>query len=173
MLRFLIVDDSNQNRKIIVKMLTSILKHRNYTLYDDDISKYSQFIHQQNTTSIENSNIELLTNSDTRETVLKQKYFHINEANDGTTAIDLITQQLYHQFPMYDYIFIDNIMITKNGPETVFEIRNTYNLHNIQIIGITGNGLTADIELFKNAGLNEIFIKPLSYEKLKMLLQHL
>ena len=99
-----------------------------------------------------------------REAVDENNVFynvHIKEADDGATAIDMIE----HDDNQFDYIFMDYVMITMNGPEATNIIRNKLNF-NGKIIGVTGNALPDDISHFIKCGADKVIVKPLTREKL-------
>ena len=60
---------------------------------------------------------------------------------------------------MIDLILIDFLMKDMHGPEITYEIRSTFKFTG-PIIGITGNALPEDIEIFITKGANLILTKP-------------
>jgi len=88
----------------------------------------------------------------------------IVEADDGSTAIQEM-KKLIDSGDNFDFVLIDFVMITINGPEAAFIMRNNLRYEGI-IIGITGNALKEDIATFINSGVNEVIIKPLTQSKL-------
>jgi len=88
----------------------------------------------------------------------------IVEADDGSTAIQEM-KKLIEIGSNFDFVLIDFVMITINGPEAAFIMRNNLRYEGI-IIGITGNALKEDIATFIKSGVNEVIIKPLTQSKL-------
>jgi len=65
-----------------------------------------------------------------------------------------------------DTVLMDFEMPILNGPTATREIREKLGFQG-QIIGITGNVMTEDIEHFKESGVDEVFAKPLSMDTLR------
>ena len=88
----------------------------------------------------------------------------IIEANDGLNAIDVFQKQMgksRSKLPStIDIILMDYIMDQLNGPEAVKVIRKTYGFEGL-ILGVTGNAMAKDIEVFYSAGTDEVLIKPM------------
>jgi len=88
--------------------------------------------------------------------------FDFQEADDGLQALRLVgnsnTSEAFH------VVFIDNIMINMNGPETVELMRKEH--FQGKIIGVTGNSLNSDIQEFQDKGADLVFIKPVKWESL-------
>jgi len=87
--------------------------------------------------------------------------FNFKEADDGVTAI----QELIQCNNRFDIVFLDNIMLNMNGPETAQRMRQEHNFCGT-IIGVTGNVLEVDIADFLHHGADKIFPKPISSELL-------
>jgi len=98
------------------------------------------------------------------ESSFEQQYsvrFVCKEADDGVTAI----QQVNGYVDNFDIIFLDNIMLSMNGPETAQQLRQEHHFTG-NIIGVTGNALEVDISDFLLHGADKILIKPVSNELL-------
>mmetsp|Transcript_985 Transcript_985/g.1324 ORF Transcript_985/g.1324 Transcript_985/m.1324 type:complete len:276 (-) Transcript_985:178-1005(-) len=88
----------------------------------------------------------------------------IIEADDGITAIEEVKKHRDMGIE-FDFILIDFIMLTMNGPVASKILRESLGYKGV-MIGITGNALPADIETFLTSGANEVLIKPLTRKKL-------
>lgn len=84
----------------------------------------------------------------------------VYEMEDGKDVLDL-----FDKFPedghSFNCIFIDNYMKTVNGPATVTLLRGKYR-YTGAIIGVTGNGIVADMQEFLNAGADTVLLKPVN-----------
>jgi len=91
-----------------------------------------------------------------------QLNFDIHEAEDGVPALKLLqsSSQVFH------IVFIDNIMLNMNGPETAKIMRGTHHFEG-KIIGVTGNSMDADVSEFINNGADRVLIKPINREMLQ------
>eukprot|EP01038_Epipyxis_sp_PR26KG_P005789 gene5789-7987_t len=76
----------------------------------------------------------------------------------------------YNKDHLYDIILIDDNMPILSGPETVQILRS--NGYNGVIVGLTGNGYSEQIETFKQSGVDEVFVKPLNIEQLKIFIEN-
>ena len=72
---------------------------------------------------------------------------------------------------VYDLILMDNIMMPMGGLEATKEIRELG--YRGLIIGATGNIMPDDIELFLEAGANDVLGKPLSLQDLESSVERL
>jgi CheY-like chemotaxis protein len=113
--RILVVDDSNMNRKLLVRLLQ------------------------------------------------KQGY-QCDEAENGQVAIEKVQHSLDEKNP-YHTILLDFEMPVKNGPDACLELRGTLGCQSI-IIGLTGNVMAEDVQLFKSRGANDVLAKPFKLEEL-------
>ena len=86
----------------------------------------------------------------------------IHEAIDGLDAISMLHNKI-HKFSI---IFMDNIMPSISGI-LASKILRGFGYNNL-IFGITGNGLTEDIDEFITNGADYVFVKPFKKEKLDM-----
>jgi CheY-like chemotaxis protein len=86
-----------------------------------------------------------------------------DQVHNGNSAI------VMSKSTAYDIIFIDHFMPGMDGLKTTKVIRNICN-HNIIIIALTSK-MTEQIDMqYKNAGANDIYIKPLGLQELKNIL---
>lgn len=87
-----------------------------------------------------------------------------DEAEDGLEAVakikHIMSEGNQHGQRAYDAVLMDFIMPNMNGPTATEEIRSLG--YTAPIFGVTGNGLTTDIEYFKNSGVDSVLLKPLS-----------
>lgn len=90
--------------------------------------------------------------------MLRGKFMRIDEAENGQEAVDKYLQAMQQDQP-YDVVMMDFLMPVMNGLESTKIIR-AYNLPTV-IVGVTGNGLQSDIDLFMDAGVDSVMIKPL------------
>ena len=87
-----------------------------------------------------------------------------DEAADGLEAVDLV---IASNEP-YDVILMDGAMPHMNGGDAIKKIRDFG--CNALIIGISGNVLQEDIDLFMISGANAVLPKPLQFSDLDALL---
>ena len=92
--------------------------------------------------------------------MLRGKFAHIDEAENGQEAVDKYINAMKHHKP-YDVIMMDFLMPVMNGLEATKLIRS-YEYHTTVIVGVTGNGLQSDIDLFMESGVDKVMIKPLN-----------
>jgi len=88
----------------------------------------------------------------------------IMEADDGLTALETVRVEMASG-RSFDYILMDFVMRQMNGPEAVKSLRTTLGYTGV-ILGITGNALPEDLLTFRESGVNDVLIKPLSKAKL-------
>ena len=96
--------------------------------------------------------------------LLATRHFDIREASDGLEALYHLRASLQDRLPPYDVILMDFVMPNMDGPTATREIR-ALGYQGI-IIGVTGNALAEDIELFITCGANKVLPKPLQIEDL-------
>ena len=106
-----------------------------------------------------------------------------DEAPDGKSAVDIV----YHNMndyknhiessskktncnELYDLILMDYQMPIMDGPTAIREIR-ALGYKGI-IVGLTGNVLSDDIDVLRNAGADEVLTKPVKNEMLESMLLH-
>ena len=85
--------------------------------------------------------------------------YDITEVSDGVEAVERVKKS-YEVHDPYHVIFMDNTMLSMNGPEASKQIRELG--YQGFIIGVTGNVLSKDIEQFMNYGANRVLKKPVS-----------
>lgn len=110
--------------------------------------------------------------------ILRDKFALIEEAENGKVAVNKVAQSLEQGNP-FQLILMDFMMPVMNGLDATRAIqeltRQNGNLsHSEQtlIIGVTGNGLEEDIDAFKDAGADEVMLKPLEFTKFLTILQN-
>jgi CheY-like chemotaxis protein len=82
-------------------------------------------------------------------------------AEDGVFAVEMMRTSLSSSSSSaYDIIFMDFMMPNMNGPQATQAIRLLG--YTGLIIGVTGNMMASDVELFLESGANVILPKPLS-----------
>ena len=96
--------------------------------------------------------------------LLVTRNFEIEEASDGLEAISSLRTCAHECQRPYDVILMDFVMPNMDGPTATREIR-ALGYPGI-IIGVTGNALAEDIELFMRCGANKVLPKPLRIEDL-------
>ena len=69
----------------------------------------------------------------------------------------------------FDFIFMDFVMPTMNGPAAARDLRRRG--YGGPIIGVTGNVLSEDVEEFTTAGANEVLGKPVRALQLREILR--
>ena len=104
-----------------------------------------------------------------------------DQAVDGTDAVKQVRNSWIHnrhdsndkKKSKYDIICMDYQMPLMDGPTAVFEIR-AMGFDGL-ILGVTGNAVKSDIELFKFKGADDVVIKPVNVEILKraLMLKHI
>ena len=97
--------------------------------------------------------------------LLRDKFGSIDEAENGQVAVNKVHDAIEQGKP-FDLILMDFMMPVMNGLDATRLIQarchgNTP--HDVLVIGVTGNGLEADIAAFKEAGADEVMLKPLDY----------
>eukprot|EP00607_Mallomonas_marina_P007615 CAMPEP_0182421366 /NCGR_PEP_ID=MMETSP1167-20130531/6728_1 /TAXON_ID=2988 /ORGANISM="Mallomonas Sp, Strain CCMP3275" /LENGTH=140 /DNA_ID=CAMNT_0024598427 /DNA_START=235 /DNA_END=657 /DNA_ORIENTATION=- len=102
--------------------------------------------------------------------VIKCKWSRIEEAEDGLVAVEMAQKAVAEGDP-YELILMDYQMPKMNGPEAAEIMREEG--HKAFIIGVTGNGLPADVEYFLSKGTDRVLIKPLKLELLDACLKEL
>ncbi|KAJ7620831.1 hypothetical protein DFH06DRAFT_62275 [Mycena polygramma] len=90
----------------------------------------------------------------------------VHTAKDGKECVDMMLTAEPHT---YDLVCLDNFMPIMTGEDAVKEIRG----HDRDdfIVGCTGNALTEDQESYRDAGADEIMVKPIMIHDFKRLIQ--
>jgi len=87
---------------------------------------------------------------------LNSVYADITEAGDGLIAVKQVTNSKGK--PEFDLILMDFQMPNMDGPTATNLIRA--NGYTGPIIGVTGNAMKSDIDIFMNSGADKVLIKP-------------
>ena len=91
--------------------------------------------------------------------VLERSCGLIEEAEDGDEAVEKVKQSIADN-TVYDMILMDYQMPNMDGPTAAQHMRELG--YKGSIIGVTGNGLPADIEIFVRKGANRVLLKPVN-----------
>lgn len=97
--------------------------------------------------------------------LLRDKFGFIDEAENGQVAVNKVHDAIEQGKP-FDLILMDFMMPVMNGLDATRLIQarcHGQTPHDVLVIGVTGNGLEADIAAFKEAGADEVMLKPLDY----------
>ena len=94
--------------------------------------------------------------------------YSIEEADDGTVAVEKVRQASVAGFP-FDIVFMDNIMIRMNGPEAAQLMRSGG--YRGLIVGVTGNVMEKDVADYLASGADCVLGKPVNTEELTQILQ--
>jgi CheY-like chemotaxis protein len=78
----------------------------------------------------------------------------ILEATDGQQCLDMLA------LGPVDLVLMDMVMPVMDGIETTRRIRAEAAWQNIPVLGLTANVNPVDLQAFRNAGLNEVLLKP-------------
>ncbi|MFO1153845.1 MAG: response regulator [Rhodospirillales bacterium] len=98
--------------------------------------------------------------------LLRQIEFHnIDEATDGTAALQLLAQK------DYGLIISDWNMEPMTGLQLLREVRRTNRLKHIPFIMVTAESKTENVIAAKEAGVSNYIVKPFNAETLKAKLQ--
>jgi CheY-like chemotaxis protein len=100
--------------------------------------------------------------------VLQSSFGSIDEADNGLQAVELF-RSAEAQLKPFHIILMDFMMPIMNGLEATKIIRSE-SKHPVVIIGVTGNGLKTDIDLFISAGADHVLTKPIDVEQLMQVL---
>ncbi|KAJ7066402.1 hypothetical protein C8F01DRAFT_1019668 [Mycena amicta] len=90
----------------------------------------------------------------------------VHTAKDGQECVDLVLGSPPHT---YDLICLDNFMPVMTGEEAVKEIRMKD--RDEYIVGCTGNALTQDQDSYREAGADDVVVKPIMIHDFKRLIQ--
>jgi len=90
----------------------------------------------------------------------------VHTAKDGKECVDMVLGAEPHT---YDLICLDNFMPVMTGEDAVKEIRA--NDRDDFIVGCTGNALTEDQDSYREAGADEVMVKPVMIHDFKRLIQ--
>ena len=106
-----------------------------------------------------------MINREIARELLEEVGFVIEEAEDGTIAVDMLEK---NGKDYYAFVLMDIQMPIMNGYTATRKIRSSYNtdIADIPIIAMTANAFTEDRKNALNAGMNEHVPKPLDIDKL-------
>lgn len=100
--------------------------------------------------------------------ILEFQNFEITAVKNGEQVIQLLQKE------SFDVILLDINMPVMDGMECVKSIRKMNNKKSkIPIVAITGNARNYTEEEFKEAGFNDVLMKPLNFDKLVMVVKGL
>lgn len=104
--------------------------------------------------------------------ILRDKFAFIDEAENGKIAVNKILHAIEQKDPFH-LVLMDFMMPVMNGLEATRLIKEHSDASSfpVVVIGVTGNGLEMDMEAFKDAGADEVMLKPLDYNVFLQLLQ--
>ena len=103
-----------------------------------------------------------LSNRKMMSRLLAKRHFQVDEAPDGLEALSRVRSSFADKTPLYDVIIMDFVMPNMDGPTATREIRALG--YSGIIVGVTGNALAEDIDLFILSGANRVLPKPLEIE---------
>ena len=95
------------------------------------------------------------------------KHITLKSAACGTEALEAFDAQP----DSYDLVFMDNIMPNMSGLEVSQTLRKRK--YTNLIIGVTGNSLDIDLKEFVEAGADIDLPKPIRYESIVSIVEHL
>ena len=106
-----------------------------------------------------------MINREIARELLEDEGFIIEEAEDGTVAVDMLEKS---SKDYYTFVLMDIQMPIMNGYTATRKIRSSYNTNiaDIPIIAMTANAFTEDRKNALDAGMNEHVPKPLDIDKL-------
>ena len=87
-----------------------------------------------------------------------------DEASDGNDCVTKVTNSLSTDDSQYDIVFMDNRMPGMDGVSATEELRRLGYMG--IVIGVTGDGQPEDISGFKEAGADDVLIKPITNDQL-------
>ena len=106
-----------------------------------------------------------MINREIARELLEEEGFVIEEAEDGTIAVDMLEKK---GKDYYTFVLMDIQMPIMNGYTATRKIRSSYNtdIANVPIVAMTANAFTEDRKNALDAGMNEHVAKPLDINKL-------
>jgi CheY-like chemotaxis protein len=143
----------------------------------------------------ESRNIQVLVVDDSKlnrrmlRRFLEGENYICDEAEDGLVAVQKVLKRFQgtsledtenskqvdideipgHDLNMYDAILMDFMMPVMDGPTATRKIRDVG--YEGLILGVTGNALPSDIELFMGHGADRVLTKPVNVDSLKIALK--
>ena len=106
-----------------------------------------------------------MINREIARELLEEEGFIIEEAEDGTIAVDMVEK---NGKDYYTFVLMDIQMPIMNGYTATRKIRSSYNtdISNVPIVAMTANAFSEDRKNALDAGMNEHVAKPLDIDKL-------
>ena len=106
-----------------------------------------------------------IINREIARELLEEEGFIIEEAEDGTIAVDMLEKR---GKDYYTFVLMDIQMPIMNGYTATRKIRSSYNtdIANVPIVAMTANAFTEDRKNALDAGMNEHVAKPLDVDRL-------
>ena len=86
--------------------------------------------------------------------------YQVEETQKGSEAMIKLFQM------PFDLVLLDYYLLDMKGDEVCKDIRKEERFKDLPVIMITTQHYNLDEDFFKRCGANEVFYKPLSYEKL-------
>ena len=104
-----------------------------------------------------------IINREIARELLEEEGFIIEEAEDGTIAVDMLEK---NGKDYYTFVLMDIQMPIMNGYTATRKIRSSYNtdIANVPIVAMTANAFTEDRKNALDAGMNEHVAKPLDID---------
>jgi len=93
--------------------------------------------------------------------VLKDTQIHIDTANNGAEALELLEKNFYH------IIFLDHMMPVMDGLETLKKIREKGLCKDTPVIVLTANAVAGEKQMYLDAGFDDYLSKPIVSKQLK------
>jgi len=86
----------------------------------------------------------------------------IDEAEDGIQALDKVYQSMQDDvLAPYDYVLLDDNMSRISGSLVAMIMRLKLHYENV-IVGVTSNALPSEVATFKDSGVNQVLVKPIT-----------
>lgn len=105
-------------------------------------------------------------NQDVAVEILRDLGIHVEVANNGQIAIDMIEARALHD-DQYDLVFMDMQMPVMDGVTATKKLREDLRFKDLLIIAMTANAMQSDKELCLQAGMNDHLSKPINPEQLE------
>lgn len=153
---------------------TEIVLSFNFRIHDNNVNEEHEQNAEPNLSNLKGKRILLVEdnelNREISSTILKEEGFHVDIAEDGSIALQMIKESTSNR---YDIILMDIQMPVMDGYESTRQIRNlnTPYTDNIPIIALTANAFVEDKNAALKAGMNDHLAKPISIPELKKKLQ--
>ncbi|MCG3758724.1 response regulator [Vibrio cincinnatiensis] len=147
---------------------TILLPVQSRTSCNESKSSSDVVLHQRNMPQLTAKNILVVEDTKTNQVViqliLSQMGYNVTIADHGSQAIELIRNNR-----SFDLIFMDISMPIMDGIQATKQLRS----NNIQtpIIALTAHALQSDHQIFLEAGMNDVILKPIRSQELQRLAQ--